>query len=88
MELWPWRSAHDDGVASRVEEKLRMVFYDEIRHQDSVNWVRKEKMELGQALPRQWRHYCDGKSSTELWRWRLENRGEETAKNDGGTSYI
>ena len=47
MELWPRRSAHDDGVAGREEEKLRTAFHDEIRHQDSVNWVCKEKTELG-----------------------------------------
>ena len=45
-------------------------------------------MELGQALPRRWRHYGDGKSSTELWRWRWEKVEEETAKNDGGEGLI
>ena len=88
MELWPRRSAPDDEVAGREEEKLRTAFRDKIRHQDSVNWVRKENTELGQDLPRRRRHYCDGKSSTKLWRWRREKAEEETAKNDGDAGLI
>ena len=88
MELWPRRSAPDDGVPGHEEEKLRTAFRDEIRHQDSVNWVRKENTELGQALSRTWRHYGDGKSSTELWRWRREKAEEETTKNDGDAGLI
>ena len=45
-------------------------------------------MELGQDFPRRWRHYCDGKSSTELWQWRREKAEEETAKNDGDAGLI
>ena len=88
MELWPRRSAPDDEVAGREEEKLRTAFRDKIRHQDSVNWVRKENTELGQDLPRWWRHYCDGKSSMELWWWRREKAEEETTKNDGDAGLI
>ena len=45
-------------------------------------------MDLWQALSRWWRHYYDGKSSTELWQWRREKAEEETAKNNDDAGLI
>ena len=39
-------------------------------------------------MPRTGRRYGDGKSSTELWRWRREKAEEETAKNDDDVGFI
>ena len=88
MERWPQRCAHHGGVAGCEEERRRTAFPSEIKRSRLVGWVRKENTELGQALLRRWRHYGDGKSSTELWRWRREKAEEATAKNDGDAGLI
>ena len=50
--------------------------------------MRKEPVELWQALPRIGRRYGDGKSSTELWWWLREKQSKETGTNDGDAGLI
>ena len=49
-ERWPQRCKHDGEVADHEEERRAQRVPGGIRHQDLVNWVCKEKTELGQAL--------------------------------------
>jgi len=84
VELWPRRSARDRDATGREEEDDATQVPDEDKPQGLVCWTHKELAKLGHALLR-WRgHWFDGKSSTELWQRRRENRGRETAKNGDG----
>jgi len=75
----------DGDAVGREEEERAPRVSDEDKPQGLVCWMRKELAELGHALLR-WRgRWFDGKSSTELWQWRRENRGRETAKNGNGS---
>ena len=80
MERWPRRRKHDGEVADRGEERRTQQVPYEFKRPRLVGWVRKEETELGQALSRRWRHYGDGKSSTELDGGNGKSRGREKAK--------
>ena len=66
MELWPQQNGIAGEVVGREEEERAEQFFDEVKQQKRVGWVRKEQAELLSATLRQHRRWFDDGSSPEM----------------------